>query len=1031
MDNQFLEKDIDLPFPHFAILKASAGSGKTYTLSLRFVQFLLSRHVVQNRLRNILAMTFSNNAAKEMRNRILNWLKRIALGETEALDVFSRLLDLPPDEIQSRASAVVEEILEHYGEFQVKTIDSFATSLFQAAAAEFGFAPGFEIMLDSSELAEYSFQKYLRKVSRGTYEDLLIDKTVKAIVEQRRGESAYVWDPAGKLLEEMRKLYDLCSSRGKTVAVGRQSVALEKSMNEFRVAIDAIQSAIELSGLQVSRASSYFRSNMPEIARRGRIVDLIGKQLKNPPVNKPGKAKFDILASYEEVLKLWEHVREIISILTLQFAYVYYEPYASVFLNFRDLLDETKRRQGRVFIGDINSMLATQLERMSVPDIYFRIGESIHHFFIDEFQDTAPVQWKALLPLLENTVAERGSVFLVGDTKQAIYGFRDADYRIMAEACRSNPFPSAKCLIRDLTINYRSAPVIIGFNEMIFKQIVAQDERYYEAAAASGLSDYEQRPASDGSRTGYVNVSIVKETEDGHEERIRMIETIEDLRKRNFRYGDMAILTQRNEEAIRITEWLNESGIEFLSFSSLDIRRRGITREILALLSFLDSPIDSLSFASFLLGEIFSRSIVHAELSISKEELHNFLVTVHSDGVMYLAFADRWPTAWEKFFSGLIKSVGYLPLYDLISKVYYVFNLFGIYGEEEATLMRLLETVKDFEGTGYNSLAAFLKFAGTEEGVAAEWQMTVPAGQNAVRVMTVHKSKGLDFPATIVVLYENRQYGLETIVDEDQADMQLMRITKEMAECNGYLSKKYAEAQLKEKVSSLNALYVGLTRARDELHVIGISKDVESPRYPINIFPGVDFEMGSKTASIILPEAKIEAVALEHKCGCALELESSRSALRLLDRRRGEILHLILAEITILDGGAKQIDEIIYQLRKSGRLSMSEKIDAGALNAFFGINQVMSLFSYRPGRKVFNEYEITDKNGRLYRIDRLIIDEEIITVVDFKTGVDLDESNQHVKQVGIYKRLIEECFHGSRVEAMLAYVDERVLRKVV
>lgn len=1030
MDNRAPEKDSNLPFPHFAILKASAGSGKTYALSQRYVQFLLSRHISRNGLRNILAMTFSNNAAKEMRSRILGWLKRIALGEAEALNEFSGLLDLPPEEIRCRALAVTEEILEHYGDFQVKTIDSFAASLFQAAAAEFGFVPEFEIVLDSSELTEYAFQKYLRRVSDGTSEDLLIDRIVRTIVEQRRGEAAYVWDPAGKLLEEIRRLSDLCSSRGKTVAAGRQSIALETSVMELRSAIAEIQSVIELSGLQVSRSSSYFRSNMPEIARQGRIADLVGKQLKSPPVNKPRKAEHDIQAAYEKALTLWERVREIVCLATFYFAYAFYEPYASVFLAFSDVLEETKRKQGRVFIGDINSMLAAHLNRMNVPDIYFRIGESIHHFFIDEFQDTSPVQWKALLPLLENTVAERGSVFLVGDTKQAIYGFRDADYRIMADACRTNPFPSATCLVRDLTVNYRSAAAIVEFSDKIFKKIVAGNEMYREAAAASGLLDYEQRPVSLDKRPGYVSVSIVEGSEEGSQERLKLLETIEDLRRRNFRYGDIAVLTQRNEDAIRITGWLNERGIDFLSFSSLDIRRRSVTQEILALLRFLDSPIDSLSFAAFILGEIFCRAIAQADLKIETESLHDFLVSERGGRAMYRAFEAKWPVVWERFFSRLVKSVGYLPLYDLISQMYHVFDLFAIYGEEEATLMRLLEAVKDFEGTGYNSLAAFLKFADTEEGVASEWQMTVPAGQDAVRVMTIHKAKGLDFPATIVVLHENRHAGVGAVIDESEEEMQLLRIDREMAECNESLGEKYAGSQLKEKVSSLNMLYVGLTRARDELYVIAVCDNAGAPRYPVTLFYGIDNEMGQRNPDRPACAATGDALVLEHRSGSAPEIESSERMLRLRERRRGEIFHLILAEIIFLDGETRQVEETIERLRKSGRIAISEYVDVVALKNFLNISEIRPLFTSRPGRQVFTEHEIADRNGRLYRIDRLIIDDDMISLVDFKAGLD-DVNELHLNQVHTYARLLEECYRGSRIEAMLAYIDRRELRRVV
>jgi ATP-dependent exoDNAse (exonuclease V) beta subunit len=136
------------------------------------------------------------------------------------------------------------------------------------------------------------------------------------------------------------------------------------------------------------------------------------------------------------------------------------------------MIEVTKRRQGKIFIEDINRNLAEYLSAEMVPDVYFRIGETIFHFLIDEFQDTSPIQWRNLFPLLENSLSQQGSAFVVGDTKQAIYGFRDADYTIMKAFESRNPFPSAEYSVQELEVNYRSLQRILEFNDKVFKTLL-------------------------------------------------------------------------------------------------------------------------------------------------------------------------------------------------------------------------------------------------------------------------------------------------------------------------------------------------------------------------------------------------------------------------------------------------------------------------------------------------------------------------------------------------------------------------------
>ena len=193
-----------------------------------------------------------------------------------------------------------------------------------------------------------------------------------------------------------------------------------------------------------------------------------------------------------------------------------------------------KKHQGRIFIEDINKKLGEYLKADIVPDIYFRIGEAVLHYLIDEFQDTSPIQWQNLFPLIDNSLAQGGSLFVVGDTKQAIYGFRDADYTIMKSFESRNPFPSSKQDVLELDTNYRSLPKILEFNEKVFKEVAPSLENYADVVERSGLSQYTQNPRKGETRPGYVEVEILERDDEDPPERKKVQDIIEELKDKGI-----------------------------------------------------------------------------------------------------------------------------------------------------------------------------------------------------------------------------------------------------------------------------------------------------------------------------------------------------------------------------------------------------------------------------------------------------------------------------------------------------------------
>ena len=1017
MANPVLEKDLAIQFPHFTILKASAGSGKTYSLTERFVQFFLSGKIPQNHLRNILAITFSNNAAKEMKERILSWLKDIYFKNPEKIKELSEIVSLKKEYLPDKAGAAIDEILKNYTEFQVKTIDSFMTSIYKASAINLGYSPDFDIVMAPENIMAYAFNRFLRGVREKTPEAEFLEKLLEIILESRGGESAYLWDPSKDFLEETVELYHKLSGIVKEAKIIDAEKKIESIKKEIRDTSESLHGLIEKSGLTKSQGSSFYK--ILEMVRSNNFPDLVNKGLINVPVTKPKK---EGETWYEKISEQWDllgnKIREYIEL----YATTYYVPYLRTYEAFKDILEEVKKREGTIFIHDINKKLSDYLDHEIVPDVYFRIGETIYHYLIDEFQDTSPIQWANLFPLIENSLSQGGSLFAVGDTKQAIYGFRDADYGIMKGLESKNPFSSALHNVKELGINYRSLEGVVDFSKAFFKKVIANHDKYREPASRSGLIDYEQRVKEDHRGSGYVEIIRCEKKDDEPAEKEKIQDLIKGLVQRGYSYSDIAILAYRNEDVVNITTWLNEVNVPFISYSSLDIRTRKLTAEIVALLTFLDSPPDDLSFAGFVLGDIFRKTLERNE-KVELKAYHEFLFRNRKKAPLYKVFQEEFPELWKIYFEDLFKSTGYLPLYDLVSEIYCIYRVFDHFKEEEATLIKILEVIKNFEGEGRNNPGDFLKCASDEEAGEADWTIDVPAGINAVKVMTIHKAKGLGFPVVIVLMYEEIPRGFKYILDEGTDGVHLLKINQQIMKASSFLQEKYEEERLKDLVNKLNTLYVGFTRAEDELYIVGVRG--KRNQFPIDILQTMDSQIGSRNAPRLRPpEPGQEDLKLYHHPDPIKFPFAVIEELNLEEKLRGEFIHRVLYFVENLDENIEpELEQIIKRVNDELKTDYPVATMKKNLLEFLNHEEIKPYFRAMPGRVIRKEQDFSDPRGNLFRMDRVIFEEDQVSVIDYKTGTDKEAEKEYISQLKNYIRILKEIYPDKNVEGVIAYVD--------
>ncbi|MBI3111951.1 MAG: UvrD-helicase domain-containing protein [Ignavibacteriales bacterium] len=1013
-----LANDSTLALPDFTLVSASAGSGKTHTLTLRALQLLLSERIRPNDLQNILAATFTNNAALEMKQRIVGYLKEAAFGNEKTLAQLREIVSLGPEKLQARAGSIVEIIFDRYSDFQVQTIDSFLTRVLKVSALEFGLPPQFDLVLDSDALLDEAFSHFAQRLATDKDQRGLFEALIGLVNENRTGKQKFLWNPFDAVAKEVKNLYRQLALHSSEPSQNDTGPAFRRVEEELLRTIREIGQVARRSGFEISK--NYMK--ILDDAEAGNVHAFVGKSL-GQSVLKKSKEAAQVTKQLET---LQEHATSLIPAYFLASAQQYYRPYLQAHLLLLNSIDAIKQLRSRIDLGDANRMLATSLQRQHVPEIYYSLGERINHFLVDEFQDTNPIQWKVMRPLIEESLSKQGSLFLVGDMKQAIYSFRGGDWQIMKRLITGEEsFPSAPCNNLSLPHNHRSAETIVDFTKEVFHTIVPQQVGE-EIAELSGLRSFEQEvlPAAKGK--GYVELQFFELPEDEPDippERKKLIDVINGCKARGYAYRDIAILTPQNNHVVIVSEWLNEEGIRFLSHSSLDIRTRTITGEIIALLKFLDSPIDDLSFATVLLSRL-----LHGK-GKGVEEMRGFLFHHRKTGgpsrTLYTAFRAAYPELWEQRLEHLFNIVGYMPVYDLIAEMYKQFRVFDVFPEEEAALVKLLEVIREFETTGLNNLKDFLSHA-EEDSADAKWDIAVAPGEDAVTVMTVHKAKGLGFPVVIALLYDGVPRPENMFMEEHDETIELLRITKTSAEKSPELATIYNKHKELQLVDELNKLYVALTRAEQELYVLSIKATRGDS--PSRYFPPDGSARGMQKPPSKKDRPGQREIGLSHPYTRGLKQAAEVYRIGLEETKRGDFIHAILAQIEYAEPSLEpQIENAIQALQHDARTSFDLPSIKKRILTLLGNEGLVLCFTQKDGRRVLNEQDVTTAAGELYRIDRLVVDQDGVTVIDYKTG---KENPAYRTQVGHYMKIAQNLYPDRPVRGYLAYIDLNLVTEI-
>ena len=1023
-----LEKDLTLKFPHALLISASAGSGKTYTLAQRYVQFLLSEKVPNNDLSNILAVTFTNNAAKEMKVRILAWLKELALDKNCAkMEETLALVSLSREEVYARAAALVDRVINNYSDFHIQTIDSFLARVMTASVDELKLPLDPEITMSYDILIDLALYSMFARIGKSDLPAETVDKFLAVLPKT----GAYPWNPVERVKENFN---NFLNQEGRTEGVITGSPGDYEQLLKARFV--EVLKACAILQKRYAKPELFKDSSLAAMEAKNLTDFLASYSFTYGVLN--GTRKKNFPDAWEQEI---EKLNDMVIDLTELNAAAYYHPYVGIYNRFKTELERVKHGKTDVIhINDIAKKLSAYINTSNVPEIYLKLGERISHFLIDEFQDTNRLQWNVIRPLVEESISKTGSLFVVGDIKQAVYMFRNADYKIMrdfldkaegkkkeADNISLEPLGGELKLV-NLPVNYRSDGEVLDYVNKLFKDRLKNSPELL-GEDITELTSYKQAVRPGRIKRGYVKTDVfeLEDPSDGKEQKEWLLKIITDAKKR-YPLNEIAILVSKNKRIEPVVEWLTEAGIPVASLSSLDIRKRKIIAELITFLKFLETTSDDLAFADFITGDIFTTLT-----GLKRREMLDLIFQFrlkNPRAILYAQFRNdpRYGKYWDKYLDELFRKAGYLPLYEFISLVYGAFRLFENFPDEHAFLARFMDAVINLEAEGVTSPRSLIEYAsGEDEDKTAVFAIDLPEYMDAVRVMTFHKSKGLGFSVIINMLFDEREPVEPMYFEETDGAIHVYHIVKAAAEVSAKLSPVYEARKTDSNVQDLNILYVISTRARHELYNLFVKKLRKTPAAEARLS-----DLFETYESAFKPHTPAERSGLRKTVKpvdiipAGTRPESRFEALKptytsFFETAEGELVHEILARFIELPGSPEaEISGHFNRLRHKYSFKFDKVKVVKSILSFLSSRAAAPLFSAKEGRQVLTEAEFMDKTGALFRMDRVIVDESGVTVVDFKTG--RENTEKYAAQMKNYLDIISEVYNRP-AKGVIAYVD--------
>jgi ATP-dependent helicase/nuclease subunit A len=1026
-------------------VEASAGSGKTYALAKRYIELLLNPAYAKNTipLKNILAITFTNKATIEMKYRILEMLKKIALDkfndDKEREDIMGAT-GLKADAAKVKASEAIECIIRNYNYYKVQTIDSFVNEILSGCALKLGLSAGFEISENSEDYLAYALDELTEKAGK----DAALRKLFGEFITHYLASSDKPgWFPRDNMHGMLKKLYDANNTYGKEIkklAGGIDQLELRKSI--------------------CARISKIYKT----VAKEDGLDKRCGIALEKFSMFEDEFFKFEGLSAYfkrdcipfkkgcgvpKNLEVEWSALRGELKKLCEAESYTYYNSYPDMYEKAIGILRGEAEKDDTLFLNELNRQANRLIGEghIDVPELYYRLATRFHHYLIDEFQDTSDIQWQNIEPMAEEALANGGTLFFVGDKKQAIFEFRGGNTRLFGSVAEK--FKKFGSRTEPLLTNYRSCQEIIDFNNGFFspenlrrfvEAIYINDEDRTPGLLKSDAEDVlevfreaRQTPKA-GCAHGYVRAEYLDG--DNKEERAeimkkKLVELVKELLER-CPPGDIAILARENDDLAECAEWLIENGVAVETDRTLNIKGNRYVKELVSLLRFLHSPIDNSAFASFITGSIFTKAA-----GLKPAAIESTIFKAGNDKVnrdyLYIIFREKFKTEWDSLLEEPYRNVGHVPLYELTVGILEKFKVAVNFPDSRRFTLKLLELIKEREKE-CDDIGAFLDYFDE----AQDEDLFISAyGGDAVKLMSIHKSKGLQFPVVIIPYLELQTTPTEKhgpYLKETNGGLALMRLKKEYQFYSEKIARIMAEKEKGELIGELDVIYVALTRAQRELRVFIPNKVKNSDNLIRVLITEAETEKGTPPAKYEKKQEKgmkkYELRAPEYADMASLLKDEMPAEGELEDRKKFIIGDQAHAALKLIGSLAEDYEVVLKNAAKLAAEDFPEgRTEAELFSVLKGLVEDKDLKRFFFTEAVVrNEQEIILGSGETKRVDRLLIGKDTATVIDYKSTRQNAESD--IRQVRQYVGAAKEIFTGKQVEGYVIYLDEKKAEKV-
>ncbi|WP_370408723.1 UvrD-helicase domain-containing protein [Tenacibaculum dicentrarchi] len=1033
---------------NFQVYNASAGSGKTFTLVKEYLKVLLNSNDVF-RFQKILAITFTNKAAGEMKERVLENLEEFSEGkENDLFQIIIKEISIDKEKIKERSKKILDAILQNYSAFSITTIDSFTHRVIKSFAYDLGLPLNFEVEMDAISLLNEAVDVLISKIGTDTdLTKLLIDFSLE------KTDDDTSWDISVELNEFSRILLNEDDNKHfRELADKKLSdfTNLKSKLSKAQYQIKLRFSEIGKQGLRIIEgtqldAKDFYRSMLPnhflalsenftkakffeESKLRERIEEnnFYSKSKSNDIKSAIEGILPELLTLYMESEKLYQQflmnrlaLKSVIPLAVLNYINV----------ELTNIKEENNIRLNAEF----NQLISDNIKDQPAPFIYERIGERFMHYFIDEMQDTSVLQWENIIPLIDNSLAQEDSnLLLVGDGKQAIYRWRGgkAEQFISLGSSTDNPFHIEK-EIKTLETNFRSYTEVIDFNNQFFNHTA----NFFENQNYKKLFIEGNKQLTTAKKGGLVSLSFLDKEEDKEDEQLKypkkILETIEKASK-SFSLNEICVLVRKKKDGIAVANYLSENGINIISSETLLLDNSASVKFIVYVLQIIQHPNDKEA-----LLEVLYFLHYHLKLEIAK----NLFISEMIQKSIDIVFEEL--KIYEVFFE--LSNFHQLPFYEKVEEIIRCFKLID---SSDAYVQFFLDIILEQQRKG-TSIQEFLEFW---EEKKANLSIVAPESGNAVQIMTIHKSKGLEFPVVIFPydLEIYRQIKPKIWFDDlptyfEGFNELLVPYTKELKLINETGLEIHNQQRSALELDNFNLLYVALTRAVEQLHIITEYRiDTKAKKENTNYYSGIfinylkeknywndgqlDYSFGeSKSASVqkeifSLAEVQEEFISTPWQ---SHNIHMLASASKLWNTEQGKaiefgnLIHEMMSKIMT----QQDISRVIHQYEQQGVIDRKQSVAIeNDINKIVTHPELQEY--YAKNAVVYNEREIVDVDNQILIPDRLVLsDNNEVTILDYKTG---KPSKSYHQQLLKYERVLKSINYKVS-KKLLIYINEEIL----